>query len=73
MNGQGPLPPVGPDEQRLSDAAGRVASDAARAIGQLASSDGSGEIELSALIQDIFRAFRALLSDLKMAVDEQDT
>jgi hypothetical protein len=70
----GGLPPVGPDESRLSAAAGRVAGDVAAAIGRLAGSDGSsGEAEAVAHIQDIFRHFRALISDLKMAVDEQDT
>ncbi len=73
---QGPprgLPPVGPDEQRLSDAAGRVALDAQRAIAQLAGCAGNGEVELSAHIQDVFRAFRGLISDMQMAVDEQET
>jgi hypothetical protein len=67
------LPPVGPDEQRLSSAAGRVAGDAWAEIGRLAQGDGSGEQHHVAHIQDIFRHFRSLLSDLKMAVDEQDT
>jgi hypothetical protein len=69
------LPPVGPDEQRLSAATGRVSKDAWNAIGRLAQVDptGPGEAQLIAHIQDIFRAFRALLSDLKMAVDEQET
>jgi hypothetical protein len=73
--GQPGLPPVGPDEQRLSAATGRVSHDAWNAIGRLAQIDpaGRGEAELIAHIQDIFRAFRALLSDLKMAVDEQET
>ena len=72
---QGPtLPPVGPEEQQLSAAAGRVSSDGWRAIQRLAGADGSsGEIETIAHIQDIFRHFRALLSDLKMAMDEQET
>lgn len=70
---QGSLPPVGPEEQRLSEAAGRAAADAQRAIAQLAGCQGNGESELSAHIQDIFRALRALISDMKMAVDEQET
>ena len=73
MQAPGLLPPVGQDEQRLSEAAGRVAADAGRAIAQLAGCQGNGEIELNAHVQDIFRAFRALLSDMKMAVDEQET
>lgn len=70
--GQQGLPPVGPEEQQLSAATARVASDGWRAIAHLAESDGStGEID--AHIQDIFRHFRALISDLRMAVDEQET
>jgi hypothetical protein len=68
------LPPVGPDEQRLSAAAGRASADVFGAIQRLAGADpAAGEIETTAHIQDIFRALRALLSDIKMAVDEQDT
>ena len=68
------LPAVGADEQQLSDAAARVAGDAWGVISRLAESDGSSdEIATVALIQDIFRHFRGLLSDMKMAVDEQET
>jgi hypothetical protein len=72
--GQPLLPAVGADEQQLSAAAGRVAGDAWSVITRLAESDGSSdELSTVALVQDIFRHFRALLSDMKMAVNEQET
>ena len=69
------LPPVGQMEHQVSQAAGLVTNEAMQAIGRLAQADPTSnfEVEATAHIQELFRRLRAAISDLKMAVDEQET
>lgn len=70
------LPPVGREERAVSDAASQAVAEAMALIERLGREDGLNprfEAEASAQVQERFRKLREAISDLGMAVEEQDT
>jgi hypothetical protein len=77
MNGGMAMPPLGADEQRISNAISQIMAAASQDIQQLAcldvSTPHSAVQALEARVQDQFRRLRSMLQDLQYAAEEQET
>lgn len=77
MNGGMAMPPMGADEQRISNAISQIMAAASQDIQQLSCLDVSTPFSavqaLEAKVQEQFRQLRSKLLDLKYAAEEQET
>ncbi|WIA13039.1 hypothetical protein OEZ85_006647 [Tetradesmus obliquus] len=77
MNGGIAMPPLGADEQRISNAISQIMAAASQDIQQLSvldvSTPHSAVQALEAKVQDQFRRLRSILQDLQYAAEEQET